>query len=178
MGDNIWLGDRDAVRTPMQWSPDRNAGFSRCDPGRLYLPVIADPVYGYQSVNVEAQLNNTSSLLHWTRRMLQVRREHAAFGLGEFTELGSSNPSVLAYLRLLPESDGVAEDLVVCVNNLSRFPQPVELNLSEFAGRVPVELTGGVRFPPIGELPYLLTLPGHGFYWFQITSESDEGETP
>ena len=177
MGDNIWLGDRDAVRTPMQWSPDRNAGFSRCDPGRLYLPVIADPVYGYQAVNVEAQLNNSSSLLHWTRRMLQVRREHPAFGLGDFNELGSSNPSVLAYLRLLPESDGVSEDLVICVNNLSRFPQPVELNLSEFAGRVPVELTGGVRFPPIGELPYLLTLPGHGFYWFQITSDTDEGET-
>jgi maltose alpha-D-glucosyltransferase / alpha-amylase len=177
MGDNIWLGDRDAVRTPMQWSPDRNAGFSRCDPGRLYLPVIADPVYGYQAVNVEAQLNNSSSLLHWTRRMLQVRREHPAFGLGDFNELGSSNPSVLAYLRLLPEADGVSEDLVICVNNLSRFPQPVELNLSEFAGRVPVELTGGVRFPAIGELPYLLTLPGHGFYWFQITSDPDEGET-
>jgi maltose alpha-D-glucosyltransferase/alpha-amylase len=178
MGDNIWLGDRDAVRTPMQWSPDRNAGFSRCDPGRLYLPVIADPVYGYQSVNVEAQLNNTSSLLHWTRRMLQVRREHPAFGLGDFNELGSSNPSVLAYLRHLPATEGTGEDLVICVNNLSRFPQPVELNLSEHAGRVPVELTGGVRFPPIGELPYLLTLPGHGFYWFQLTEESDEGETP
>jgi maltose alpha-D-glucosyltransferase/alpha-amylase len=177
MGDNIWLGDRDAVRTPMQWSPDRNAGFSRCDPGRLYLPVIADPVYGFQAVNVEAQLNNTSSLLHWTRRMLQVRREHPAFGLGDFLELGSSNPSVLAYLRHLPASDGQPDDLVICVNNLSRFPQPVELNLSEHAGRVPVELTGGVRFPPIGELPYLLTLPGHGFYWFQITLDSDEGET-
>jgi maltose alpha-D-glucosyltransferase / alpha-amylase len=178
MGDNIWLGDRDAVRTPMQWSPDRNAGFSRADPGRMYLPVIADPVYGYQSVNVEAQLNNTSSLLHWTRRMLQVRREHPAFGLGDFTELGSSNPSVLAYLRHLPAGDDHAEDLVLCVNNLSRFPQPVELNLSEHAGRVPVELTGGVRFPPIGEWPYLLTLPGHGFYWFQLNEESDEGETP
>jgi maltose alpha-D-glucosyltransferase / alpha-amylase len=176
MGDNIWLGDRDAVRTPMQWSPDRNAGFSRCDPGRLYLPVIADPVYGYQSVNVEAQLNNSSSLLHWTRRMLQVRGEHPAFGLGDFVELGSSNPSVLAYLRHLPASDTVPQDLVICVNNLSRFPQPVELNLSEYAGSVPVELTGGVRFPPIGELPYLLTLPGHGFYWFQITSDTDEGE--
>jgi maltose alpha-D-glucosyltransferase/alpha-amylase len=178
MGDNIWLGDRDAVRTPMQWSPDRNAGFSRCDPGRLYLPVIADPVYGYQAVNVEAQLNNTSSLLHWTRRMLQVRREHPAFGLGDFNELGSSNPSVLAYLRHLDATDEQSEDLVICVNNLSRFPQPVELDLSEHAGRVPVELTGGVRFPAIGELPYLLTLPGHGFYWFQLTSDSDEGENP
>jgi maltose alpha-D-glucosyltransferase/alpha-amylase len=177
MGDNIWLGDRDAVRTPMQWSPDRNAGFSRCDPGRLYLPVIADPVYGYQSVNVEAQLNNSSSLLHWTRRMLEVRREHPAFGLGDFNELGSSNPSVLAYLRQLPAADGHPQDIVICVNNLSRFPQPVELNLSDHAGCQPVELTGGVRFPAIGELPYLLTLPGHGFYWFQIQSDTEEGET-
>jgi maltose alpha-D-glucosyltransferase/alpha-amylase len=109
--------------------------------------------------------------------MLQVRSEHPAFGLGDFTELGSSNPSVLAYLRHLPASDGVTEDLVICVNNLSRFPQPVELNLSELAGRVPVELTGGVRFPAIGEWPYLLTLPGHGFYWFQLNIDSDEGET-
>ncbi|HVK22069.1 MAG TPA: maltose alpha-D-glucosyltransferase [Actinokineospora sp.] len=169
MGDNIWLGDRDAVRTPMQWSPDRNAGFSRCDPARLYLPAIADPVYGFQAVNVEAQMNNTSSLLHWTRRMLQVRKEHPAFGLGDFTELGSSNPSVLAYLR---RHDG---DVVICVNNLSRFPQPVELHLADNAGWVPIELTGGVRFPPIGELPYLLTLPGHGFYWFQLTPEEGEG---
>src|SRR4051812_60551 len=182
MGDNIWLGDRDAVRTPMQWSPDRNAGFSRCDPGRIYLPVIADPVYGYQAVNVEAQLNNSSSLLHWTRRMLQVRREHPAFGLGDFTELGSSNPSVLAYLRQVPADPehGIEQDLVICVNNLSRFPQPVELDLSEHNGKVPVELTGGVRFPAIGEWPYLLTLPGHGFYWFQLTADTgpdtQEGE--
>jgi maltose alpha-D-glucosyltransferase / alpha-amylase len=177
MGDNIWLGDRDAVRTPMQWTPDRNAGFSRCDPGRLYLPVIMDPIYGYQGVNVEAQSNSTSSLLHWTRRMLQVRREHPAFGLGDFTERGSSNPSVLAYLRRWVDTGG-EEDLVFCVNNLSRFPQPVELDLSEYAGYWPVELTGGVRFPRIGELSYLLTLPGHGFYWFQITAHGEEGESP
>lgn len=178
MGDNIWLGDRDAVRTPMQWTPDRNAGFSRCDPGRLYLPVIMDPIYGYQGVNVEAQTNSTSSLLHWTRRMLQVRREHPAFGLGDFTEVySSSNPSVLAYLRRWV-GDGGDEDLVFCVNNLSRFPQPVMFDLSDHAGCVPVELTGGVRFPPIGELPYLLTLPGHGFYWFQIITPTEEGEPP
>ncbi|HEU5470087.1 MAG TPA: maltose alpha-D-glucosyltransferase [Actinophytocola sp.] len=176
MGDNIWLGDRDGVRTPMQWTPDRNAGFSRCDPGRLYLPVIMDPVYGFQALNVEAHSNNGSSLLHWTRRMLQVRREHAAFGLGDFTELGSSNPSVLAYLRRWVDPSTGDEDLVVCVNNLSRFPQPVELDLSDQTGRIPVELTGGVGFPPIGELPYLLTLPGHGFYWFQITNQGEEGE--
>ncbi|MGH3625220.1 MAG: maltose alpha-D-glucosyltransferase [Sciscionella sp.] len=173
MGDNIWLGDRDAVRTPMQWTPDRNAGFSRCDPGRVYLPVIADPVYWYQAMNVESQMNNTSSLLHWTRRMLQVRSEHQAFGLGDFAELGSSNPSVLAYLRRWTTDDG-GEDVVMCVNNLSRFPQPVELDLSEHNGGVPVELTGGVSFPPIGELPYLLTLPGHGFYWFEIYHPTDD----
>jgi maltose alpha-D-glucosyltransferase/alpha-amylase len=166
MGDNIWLGDRDGVRTPMQWTPDRNAGFSGCDPGRIYLPVIMDPVYGYQAVNVEAQASASQSLLNWTRRMIQVRREHPAFGLGDFIELGSSNPSVLAYLR--NHTDDHGDDLVVCVNNMSRFPQPVELDLSEYEDGVPVELTGGVRFPPIGELPYLLTLPGHGFYWFQI----------
>jgi maltose alpha-D-glucosyltransferase/alpha-amylase len=177
MGDNIWLGDRDAVRTPMQWTPDRNAGFSKCNPGRIYLPPIADPVYGYQGVNVEAQLNNSSSLLHWTRRMLKVRREHHAFGLGEFIELGSSNPSILAYLRHYTDpADG--DDLVLCVNNLSRFPQPVELDLAEYAGRQLVELTGGVRFPVVGELAYLLTLPGHGFYWFQVTEAVEGGDAP
>ena len=183
MGDNIWLGDRDSVRTPMQWTPDRNAGFSSCDPGRIYLPVIMDPVYGYQAINVEAQSNSAQSLLNWTRRMIQVRHEHPAFGQGSFAELSSSNPSVLAYLRQcpagqcrVPSDTGDADDLVICVNNLSRFPQPVELNLSEHAGGVPIELTGGVHFPPAGELPYLLTLPGHGFYWFQITRPHSERE--
>jgi maltose alpha-D-glucosyltransferase/alpha-amylase len=175
MGDNIWLGDRDAVRTPMQWTPDRNAGFSSCDPGRIYLPVIMDPVYGYQGLNVEAQSNNASSLLNWTRRMIEVRKQHHAFAEGEFTDLGGSNPSVLAYKRQWRRPDG-GEDVVLCVNNLSRFPQPVELDLSAHRGCTPVELTGGVRFPSIGELSYLLTLPGHGFYWFQLTSSGDEGE--
>jgi maltose alpha-D-glucosyltransferase/alpha-amylase len=175
MGDNIWLGDRDAVRTPMQWTPDRNAGFSACDPGRIYLPVIMDPVYGYQGLNVEAQSNNESSLLNWTRRMIEVRKQHHAFAEGEFVDLGGSNPSVLAYKRQWRRPDG-GEDVVLCVNNLSRFPQPVELDLSAHRGCVPVELTGGVRFPGIGELSYLLTLPGHGFYWFQLTTPGDEGE--
>ncbi len=174
MGDNIWLGDRDSVRTPMQWTPDRNAGFSSCDPGRIYLPVIMDPVYGYQAINVEAQSNSSQSLLNWTRRMIQVRREHPAFGLGDFTELGSSNPSVLAYHRNHAGNHSTGDDLVICVNNLSRFPQPVELDLSEYVGGVPVELSGGVDFPPIGDLPYLLTLPGHGFYWFQIIPPDSE----
>ncbi|WP_433503910.1 maltose alpha-D-glucosyltransferase [Pseudonocardia halophobica] len=167
MGDNIWLGDRDAVRSPMQWTPDRNAGFSMADPGRLYLPVIMDPVYGYQAVNVEAQSNSSTSLLHWTRHMIEVRKRHHAFGLGDFHELGGSNPSVLAYTRTH------GDDTVLCVNNMSRFPQPVELDLSTWEGHVPHELTGGVPFPRIGQLPYLLTLPGHGFYWFSIKPAED-----
>ena len=176
MGDNIWLGDRDAVRTPMQWTPDRNAGFSQANPGRLYLPVIMDPIYGYQTINVEAQLNSSASLLHWTRRMIEIRKRHPAFGLGSFSELGGSNPCVLSYLREYKGNADPADqdspeihDVVLCVNNLSRFPQPIELNLRPWEGWSPVELSGLVPFPPIGELPYLLTLPGHGFFWFQIT---------
>ena len=165
MGDNIWLADRDGVRTPMQWTPDRNAGFSTSDPGRLYAPVVADPVYGFQVTNVEAQLRSTSSLLHWTHRMLQVRKEHPAFGLGAFHDLGGTNPAVLAFSRTY------GDDVVICVNNLSRFPMPTELDLSVFEGRRPIELTGGVEFPRIGELPYLLTLAPYGFYWFRLRKE-------
>ncbi|MGW6448777.1 maltose alpha-D-glucosyltransferase [Lentzea sp. NPDC055074] len=175
MGDNIWLQDRDAVRTPMQWTPDRNAGFSSCDPGRIYLPVIMDPVYGYQGLNVEAQLNSSTSLLNWTRHMIEVRKQHHAFAEGDFTELGGSNPSVLAFKRQWKRPDG-REDIVLCINNLSRFPQPVELDLSEHRDYTPTELTGGVKFPAIGELPYLLTLPGHGFYWFQLVEAGDDSE--
>ena len=167
MGDNIWLGDRDGVRTPMQWTPDRNAGFSSATPGKLHLPAIQDPVFGYQSINVEAQLENSSSLLQWTRRMIHARRQHHAFGLGSFTDLGGSNPSVLSYAR---EHE---DDVIVCVNNLSRFPQPVELDLRQWEGYYPVELLGGVPFPTIGELPYLLTLGGHSFYWFRLTRRED-----
>ncbi|MCC5577781.1 maltose alpha-D-glucosyltransferase [Microtetraspora sp. AC03309] len=171
MGDNIWLGDRDGVRTPMQWTPDRNAGFSSCDPGRLYLPLIMDPIYGYQAINVEAQQKSPSSLLHFTKRMIEIRKRHPVFGLGEFTELNSSNPSVLAFIREL------GGDRVLCVNNLSRFPQPVELDLRRFEGSTPVECMGGVPFPPVGELPYLLTLPGHGFYWFTLPVPPDAADT-
>ncbi|MEY9838900.1 maltose alpha-D-glucosyltransferase [Streptacidiphilus sp. EB103A] len=167
MGDNIWLGDRDGVRTPMQWTPDRNAGFSSADPGRLNLPTIMDPVYGYQVTNVEAQMSSTSSLLHWTRRMIEIRKLNPAFGLGSYAELPSSNPAVLAFVRKLTLPDG-GDDIVMCVNNFSRFAQPTELDLPEFEGRHPVELIGGVRFPAIGTLPYLLTLAGHGFYWFRL----------
>ena len=167
MGDNIWLGDRDGVRTPMQWSPDRNAGFSSATPGRLTLPVVQDAVFGYQAVNVEAQRTDPSSLLHWTRRMLQIRRQHPAFGLGDFRDLGGSNPSVLSFVRTVRLEDG-SQDVMLCVNNLSRFPQPVELDLSAYEGIAPIEMLGGVEFPRIGQLPYLLTLAGHGFYWFRL----------
>jgi maltose alpha-D-glucosyltransferase/alpha-amylase len=168
MGDNIWLGDRDGVRTPMQWTPDRNAGFSSCDPGRLYLPVIMDPIYGYQGLNVEAQMRTSTSLLHWTRRMIDTRKRHPTFGTGTFAELGASNPSILAFVREF------GDDRVLCVNNLSRFPQPVELDLRRFEGVVPVEMLGGMHFPKVGELPYLLTLPGHGFYWFTLPAKRAE----
>jgi len=163
MGDNIYLGDRDGVRTPMQWSPDRNAGFSTSDPARLYLPLIMDPVYGYQALNVEAGQRMQTSFLAWTKRMIEVRKRHPVFGLGTYEELGASNPSVFAYVREF------GDDRVLCVANLSRFAQPVDLDLRRFEGMVPVELLGRVHFPPIGELPYLLTLPGHGHYWFALT---------
>jgi maltose alpha-D-glucosyltransferase/alpha-amylase len=162
MGDNIWLGDRDGVRTPMQWTPDRNGGFSTADPQRMYLPLNMDPVYGYQVTNVESQLRNTTSLLHWIRRMIRVRNEHPTFGLGSYAEVGSRNPCVLSFVREF------GDDIVLCVNNLSRFPQPVELDLRRFDGWTPVELTGRVEFPQIGVLPYMLTLAGHGFYWFEL----------
>src|SRR3954469_2764558 len=165
MGDNIYLGDRDGVRTPMQWTPDRNAGFSTTDPQRLYLPVIMDPIYGYQVINVESQMRSSTTLLQWTRRMIDVRKRHPTFGMGNYEELSSSNSSVLAFVRQF------GDDVVLCVNNLSRFAQPVELDLRRFEGRTPLELLGGVHFPRVGELPYLLTLPGHGFYWFQLSPE-------
>jgi maltose alpha-D-glucosyltransferase/alpha-amylase len=128
-----------------------------------------DPVYGYQVTNVEASMSSPSSLLHWTRRMIEIRKQNPAFGLGSYTELPSSNPAVLAYLREAPSIEEDGDDLVLCVNNFSRFPQPTELDLRAHEGRHPVELIGGVRFPAIGELPYLLTLAGHGFYWFRLS---------
>jgi len=168
MGDNIWLGDRDGVRTPMQWTPDRNAGFSAADPGRLYLPVIMDAVYGYQSTNVEAQMANSSSLLHWTRRLLAARKQHPAFGLGTYRELGSTNPSVLAFVREWIDEDAEHSDTALCVMNLSRFPQATVVDLREFEGRQPIEMLGAVEFPEIGEHPYLLTLGGYAFYWLNL----------
>jgi len=163
MGDNIFLGDRNGVRTPMQWSPDRNAGFSRTDPARLFLPPIMDPIYGYGAVNVEAQQRDPFSLLNWMKRLIAVRKAHRAFGRGTLKFLRPGNRKILAYLR---ES---ADESVLCVTNLSRAAQPVELDLSAYKGRVPVELMGRSTFPPIGDLPYLLTLPGYGFYWFLLS---------
>jgi maltose alpha-D-glucosyltransferase/alpha-amylase len=173
MGDNIWLDDRDAVRTPMQWTPDRNAGFSSCDPGRLYLPVVMDPVYGYQAVNVEVQTKNPTSLLHWTRRMIYIRREHPAFTMGSYTELHALNPSVLAFVRrhVYERHTGQpGESIVLCVYNLSQHPQPVELDLSGYIGLELVELTGRTRFGAVEGPLYRLTLSGHGFFWFDLVS--------
>ncbi|XQU71275.1 hypothetical protein OJJOAM_004064 [Cupriavidus sp. H18C1] len=166
MGDNIHLGDRDGVRTPMQWSPDRNGGFSHADPERLVLPPLQGPLYGYEAVNVEAQSRDTHSLLNWMRRMLALRRQHRAFGRGSFRFLFPGNRKILAYLR---EYEG---EHILCVANLSRAPQAVELDLSEFEGRVPVEMLGATPFPAIGQLTYLLTLPPYGFYWFVLSTEA------
>ena len=170
MGDNIYLGDRDGVRTPMQWSPDRNGGFSRADPARLFLPAIQDPIYGFASVNVEAQLASPSSLLNWTRRMIAVRRRYRALGRGSLRFLYPANRKVLAYLR---EHES---ETLLCVANVSRAPQAVEIDLAEFRGAAPIELTAGTVFPQIGGLPYLLTLAGYGFYWFKLDTSAAQQE--
>ncbi|OGA38351.1 MAG: maltose alpha-D-glucosyltransferase [Betaproteobacteria bacterium RIFCSPLOWO2_12_FULL_62_13] len=165
MGDNIFLGDRNGVRTPMQWSPDRNAGFSRADPQRLFLPPIMDPVYGYEAVNVEAQARDPSSLLNWMKRILAMRKTSKAFGRGRLAFLRPGNRKVLAYLREF------GDEAILCVANLGRSAQPVELDLARFRGRVPVEMAGRTAFPPIGDLPYMLSLPAHGFYWFRLAAD-------
>ncbi|MGU9803771.1 maltose alpha-D-glucosyltransferase [Pseudomonas sp. Fig-3] len=171
MGDNIYLGDRDGVRTPMQWSIDRNGGFSRADPASLVLPPIMDPQYGYQSVNVETQAGDPHSLLNWTRRMLAVRKQSKAFGRGTLKMLSPSNRRILAYTREYTGPDGKHE-IILCVANVSRSAQAAELDLSAYAGMVPVEMLGGNAFPPIGQLNFLLTLPPYGFYWFALATEN------
>ena len=168
MGDNVFLGDRDGVRTPMQWSFDRNGGFSRSDPARLYLPPIMDPVYGFESVNVEAQSRSPSSLLNWLKRLIAARRSRRAFGRGTLHFLYPSNRKVIAYIR------AYGDEIVLCVANLSRTPQAVELDLSDWRGRQPVELLGRSVFPPIGELPYLLTLQAYSFFWFELLATAAE----
>ena len=167
MGDNFYLGDRDGVRTPMQWSIDRNAGFSRCDPQRLYLPVLMDPVYGYQAVNVESQQSDVSSLLNWTRRMIGVRKARRSFGRGKLTFLYPRNRRILAFLREFEN------ERILCVANLSRSAQAAELDLQEFRGAVPIELTDGSAFPPIGNSPYMLTLPAYGYFWFLLAEAAE-----
>ncbi len=162
MGDNIYLGDRNGVRTPMQWSPDRNAGFSRANPQRLFLPTIIDPEFHYEAVNVEAQQANPSSLLWWMKRLIALRKRFRAFGRGSIEFLYPDNPKVLAFFRRLDD------ECVLVVVNLSRFTQAAELDLSAHRGSIPVELFGRTLFPPIGELPYFLTLGPHSFYWFSI----------
>ncbi|MCB8875253.1 maltose alpha-D-glucosyltransferase [Acidisoma silvae] len=170
MGDNIHLGDRDGVRTPMQWSYDRNGGFSRADPASLVLPAIMDPLYGFQALNVEAQESDRHSLLHWTRRMLAVRKSHPAFGRGNLRFLYPGNRKIFAYLREIPGDEG---ETVLCVCNLSRTAQAVELDLSTLAGRVPVDIVGGSIFPPVGQWPYLLTLPPYGCFWFLLAQQAE-----
>jgi maltose alpha-D-glucosyltransferase/alpha-amylase len=162
MGDNIYLGDRDGVRTPMQWSIDRNGGFSRADPAKLFLPAIQDPIYGFNAVNVEAQLASPWSLLTWMRRLIAVRRSSPAFGRGGLRFLYPSNRKVLAYLR------ETGAERILCVVNVSRAPQAVELDLGEFEGAAPIEMTAGSPFPPIRSAPYVLTLPAYGFFWFRL----------
>jgi len=162
MGDNIYLGDRNGVRTPMQWTLDRNGGFSRADPAKLYAPMIMDPVYGYQAVNVEAQSRSLSSLLSATKRLISVRKSTLAFGRGSMTFVRPANRAVLAYIR---EYKG---EVILCVANLSRAAQATQLDLSAWKDRIPLEMLGRTRFPPIGELPYMITLAPYGFYWFQL----------
>ena len=162
MGDNVYLGDRNGVRTPMQWSSDRNAGFSRADPARLYFPVIMDPVYGYEAINVEAQERSPFSLLHWMKRIIALRRQQAVFGRGSIEFIRTDNRKVLTYVRRL------GTDIVLCVANLSRAVQPVEIPLGAFSGLTPVEMLGQTELPKIGDGPYFLTLAPYGFYWFQL----------
>src|SRR5947208_479703 len=172
MGDNVYLGDRDGVRTPMQWTGDRNAGFSRADWAQLYLQPLMDPVYGYSAVNVEAQLRSPMSFLRWLHRFIALRKEPPVFGLGTYEPLQSDNPKIFAHIRRFEE------DIVLCVHNVARSAQAVQLDLSEYAGMVPEEMLGRTRFPAIGDLPYLLTLAPRGFFWFQLRNPKPEEVRP
>jgi len=162
MGDNIYLGDRDGVRTPMQWSGDRNGGFSRADFAQVYFPVNMDPLYGYQSVNVEAQQRSPSSLLHWVKNLIELRRSQKVFGRGTLQFIKPSNRKILAFTRKYQDQ------VVLCAFNLSRSSQPAELDLSEYEGVRPVDLQYGVEFPKIGKRPYQLSFNEYGFFWFHL----------
>jgi maltose alpha-D-glucosyltransferase / alpha-amylase len=171
MGDNIYLGDRNGVRTPMQWTPDRNGGFSRADPAKLYAPPIMDPVYGYEAVNVEAQSRSLSSLLSATKKLISVRKSTLAFGRGSMTFVRPANRAMLAYVR------EYKDEVILCVANLSRAAQATELDLSPWKERIPLEMLGRTRFPAIGDQPYTVTLTPYGFYWFQLR-EREKSEPP
>jgi maltose alpha-D-glucosyltransferase / alpha-amylase len=171
MGDNIWLNDRDAVRTPMQWTPDRNAGFSTADPGKLYLPTIQSLVHHFSTVNVEAQLASRSSLLHWTRSMLEVRRRNPAFALGRYYGVEADNPAVLAFLRSIEDGDSTGEpaQTVLCVNNLGQAPQATTLRLPGHRGAGLEDLFGGSGFAPVGQDGTLqISLGSRDFFWLQV----------
>ena len=177
MGDNIWLDDRDASRTPMQWTPDRNAGFSEADPGKLYLPVLQSLVHHYTQTNVEAQLASSSSLLHWLRRMLLVRREHPAFGMGEFRSVDSGHESVFAFVREFHPQDERHEEqaeTLVCIFNLSHTPAASTIDLPEFAGRGLREVFGGEPFGKVDDDgTYRVTLGSQDFFWLRVRSAPD-----
>jgi len=177
MGDNIYLGDRNGVRTPMQWNSDRNAGFSKCDPAKLYFPVVMDPIYGYQVLNVEGQLTDQSSLLHWMRNMIALRKLFQVFGRGTLRFLHPENRKILAYLRDLKREDG-SHETVLCVANLSRFAQPVALDLIDYEGAMPVEMLGYVPFPQITDAPYVLTVAPYSFLWFELQPEAPRQDQP
>jgi maltose alpha-D-glucosyltransferase/alpha-amylase len=178
MGDNIWLADRDAVRTPMQWTPDRNAGFSTADPGKLYLPVVQSLTYHYGAVNVEQQMSMASSLLHWTRSMLSVRKEHPVFGLGRFVQVEADNPHVLAFLRVLRDNEvpGEPAETVLCVNNLSHVPQGTTLDLTGYRGAGLTDIFGGMGFPDVpadGQLH--MTMGSRDFFWLRVSGRPTRG---
>jgi maltose alpha-D-glucosyltransferase/alpha-amylase len=167
MGDNLQLGDRHGVRTPMQWNAQRNAGFSAAESPQLYSPVIADPVYSYQAVNVQAQQEDQASLLHWMRNMVGLRKLFRVFGHGSIELLEPENPRIVAHVRRFED------DVILCVANLSHVPQPVSLDLSAFAGMTPVEMLGYTAFPPVGTERYPLTLGAYGYYWFELQRRDD-----
>jgi maltose alpha-D-glucosyltransferase/alpha-amylase len=167
MGDNIYLGDRDGVRTPMQWSGDRNAGFSRADFAQLYFPIILDSIYGYQAVNVEAQQRHSTSLLQWMRQAIALRKQHRVLSRGSMEMIKPANRKIFAFTR------SYEDETILCVYNLSRSAQPAELDLSQFSGCTPVEMSQGASFPTIGQQPYQLSFNEYGFFWFLL--RRDEG---